>query len=468
MKKNNFLLSIASVALLSGCLASCGKSTPTITVWVGEESAQFYQKMCNQYKVEHANFGYDVVIKGIDTGTVAGTITSDPKAAGDIFTVAHDNIGKLAGGKYAKPMVDQLLIDQVESDNPDSFKSVIYSTLEGKRYLFGAPYISQALFLYYNAEKISAEQAKSFEGIFAAAKDAGNKVKGVTVVGDDGFNFSFTLLAQNATDHSTSVKIYEGATESSKGTSNVQGDDMVSRTKWLQEAYNNPNGFAFASQSGWEQDLNNNAVLSVIGGAWHYEAAAAAIGSSKIGITILPTFTITEDQAVGTCQAGTTFRAGTFADCKVFMINAYSDSGKYAAEQELIRFLTSKDIQTRSFVECSNVPAYEGASSQFKTLYEDNRITLNQYLLASAQVDMASWGIPQPFITGTLNTYFYSKSAPAVYRALIEGKNYPETDPLVTNTYTTNGVRQGLYLMEYIWMHGKNPTSIPTELPVAA
>ena len=82
---------------------------------------------------------------------------------------------------------------------------------------------------------------------------------------------------------------------------------------------------------------------------------------------------------------------------------------------------------------------------------------------------MAEWGIPQPFITGTLNTYYYSKNAPAVFRAIIDKTAYPTTgDVIIPDTSTLEGVRKALYLIEYIWMHGLNPKSFPDSLPVSA
>ena len=52
-----------------------------IRVWVGEESAEFYQKICDQYVADHPDFGYTIVVKGMDTGSVAGkevVILQDP------------------------------------------------------------------------------------------------------------------------------------------------------------------------------------------------------------------------------------------------------------------------------------------------------------------------------------------------------------------------------------------------------
>ncbi|MBR5048948.1 MAG: extracellular solute-binding protein, partial [Erysipelotrichaceae bacterium] len=184
MKKIITLLMISFMLLttLTGCGGGGGENggntkpdDGVIRVWVGEESAEFYQKACDEYVASHPDFGYKIEVKGMDTGSIAGTITNDPTAAADIYTVAHDNIGKLASTQCAKPITDESLIAQVKADNPASFQSVIYSTLNGTQYLYGVPYISQALFLYYNKALVTEEQAKTFEGLREAARKAGTK-----------------------------------------------------------------------------------------------------------------------------------------------------------------------------------------------------------------------------------------------------------------------------------------------------
>ena len=469
-----FLMLAMIISLLSGCGKKKETDDGVIRVWVGEESAEFYQKVCDEYTASHTDFGYKIEVKGMDTGSVAGTITNDPTAAADIYTVAHDNIGKLASTQCAKPITDENLIKQVKDDNPASFQKVIYSTLNEKSFLYGVPYISQALFLYYNKALVTEEQAKSFEGLQEAAKAAGTKA--ITVTGDDGYNMSFALLATKADDHSTTVKIYEGAESVSggaKGESNCQGDDTVAIIRWLQAFAADPNGFKWASPDGWDADLDkdNKGVLAVIGGAWHYNTAKAALGETNLGIAMIPTFTLTDEAVAGLSgvKAGDVYRGGTFADCKCFMINANSATTKYAKEQELIAYLSSKDVQNESYVNCLNVPAYVGAADYIRKCYEDGKVSESQYNLAAMQVSMAEWGIPQPFITGTLNTYYYSKNGPSVFRAMIDKTAYPTTgEQILTETESLDGIRRGLYLIEYLWMHGVSPKEFPAKLPEKA
>jgi hypothetical protein len=152
-------------------------------------------------------------------------------------------------------------------------------------------------------------------------------------------------------------------------------------------------------------------------------------------------------------------RGGTFADCKAFVINAASDASKYEAEQTLIKYLSSKDVQNRSFKECTNVPAYKGAMEYIESV--KNEISAGAYAIAKAQTSMTQYGIPQPFVTATLNNYYYQCGAPDLYKNLLILDGTDGDDSL-------RKVREVLYTMEYIWQFGNSTVDImqiPAELP---
>lgn len=435
-----------------------------ITVWVGNESVEFYQNVADDWVDANAalspDFHFTVEVAGHDTGSVAGDLINDASACADIYTAAHDNIGKLAAGKYAKPFYDGYIYDQIIADNPTSFTNVCYSVVDGKRALYGSPYIGQALFLMYNKQYVTAEQAQTFEGLKAAAAAISTptkKVNAVTVTGTDGYNYSFNLLAQNNETHATSLKLYEGGNKAT-GSCWAQGEDAVANLRWAQRYFGEENGLAWASSSGWEQDLSNTGTLALISGSWKYNAFANAVGVSNVGVAMIPTYTLTSADVEGTtAEVGTVMRGGTFADCKVFMINGYSNGTKYLAEQNLIKYLSTKTVQKDSFVQCDNLPAYNGAATDIADLYSAGTITESSYNMAVAQNDMFAYGIPQPFVSGTFNTYYYSKGAPALYQLVIENKS---------DAYaTTDSLRQVLYRMQYIWQKGQEPASVPSTLP---
>ncbi|MBI9009030.1 MAG: extracellular solute-binding protein [Tenericutes bacterium] len=438
MKKALLILALSFTVLLAavGC-----NSDNTLKIWVGSESEAFYTEKMVEYVTEYNNthdeeFPYEVVVSGVDTGTAASTFLDDTEAGADIFTVAHDNLGKLiAGSSSIAPITSAALLAQIDADNPDSFKDVIKGTVDGTTYTFGIPYIAQSLVLYYNTSYITAEQAETWEGILAAAK-AANK-QALSLTGTDGFNNSFLLLATDATDHSTSLELYtDGVQENCFAT----GDDTIAKLKWGQSFFLDANGAKKPSESGWEVEISDEKSISVIGGAWHFSAAQAALGEN-LGITTLPTFTLTEDDAYGTAVAGTVYKSGSFADTKMFVMKKNSERAEYL--EDILLFLSSTAVQEESFEAVQNLPAYKNAATEFEAFQED---TLEADL-ASAQVEMFSWGIPQPFgFSSRFNTYFYSKGAPELILAILENAE---------NAYSTDqDIYDQMVEIQSIWTTG--------------
>ena len=422
--KNKKLLSLALAALTMSSVVGCQKKADNILIWVGAESVEYYTQKLEEYKNANPDFEYGFDVKGVDTGSAASTFLNDTDAGADIFTIAHDNLAKLtAGSSTIMPVTDQGLLAQIEADNPDSFKSVIKSTVQGQEFTFAVPYISQALVLYYNTAVVSEEQAKTWEGLREAAKAAsqpGHTVTAGTLVGTDGYNFSWSLLARKVSDNSTTLKLYENGVMSN---CYAQGDDTIAVTKWTHDFFASENGAKFPSDSGWEVELkpksgsNVGVTVSVVGGAWNYNAAKAALGNN-LGVAKLPTFTITEDSAYNTIEAGTQFQSGTFADCKAFVMKKTS---KYASVlQNIVKFLSSKEVQEGSYEVANNLPAYKNAATEFEAM---NANTL-EAKLARTQIEMSNYGIAQPFgVNALFNSFYYSKGAPDLYKALIEDKD---------------------------------------------
>lgn len=428
-----------------------------IKVWVGKESVEFYQAEAAKWIAAHQSnpeFKFTVTVEAHDSGSVAGDLENDATVCADIFTAAHDNVGKLAQEKLAKPFYSKNLVDQIENDNSAEFFEVAHSVVDKQRAVYGAPYIAQSLFLMYDKRYVTETQAQTFEGLSEAAAARNSRTKAIVVTGQDGFNYSFPLLAQNNETHATTMKIYK---DGDKKDCWAQGEDSVANLQWARRYYANPNGLTWPSSSGWQTDVNEGGAIALISGSWNYNSFASAIGETNVGVGMIPTFTLTEEDVAGTTQtAGTVMRGGTFGDCKVFMINAKSEGPKYVAEQSLIKYLSTKEVQQGSLKSCDNLPSYKGASQYVETIKDE--LGVSKYKLAKAQINMAAYSIPQPFTDGTLNSYFYSKGAPNLYAMVTEN-----TDGKYG---TTQAAREILYRMQHIWEKGKDPEkTIPATLP---
>lgn len=457
------LLVIAMVTACVVVLTAC--KNEGIVIWVGEESQSYYQEVLNKY-VEDYNasgkkFPHKITVKGIDSSTAAEAVIKDPQAGPAIFTVPHDNLGKLIGtNPIIAAITDKDLLAQIENDNPDGYKKVIKNTVGGQELTFAVPYIGQALVLYYNTDKINGEQVKTWEGIMEAASAAGKvtingkavDVKATTVMGNDSYNLSFFMLARQLPENKTSVKIYEGADINAmlKGC-HCTGDDTMASFKWAQRFFNDDHGGALAGSDKFETLLQNGQVLSLVGGAWKYNGVKAALGS-KLGIAQLPTYTITADDAYGTITAGTTFKSGTFADCKVLCINGMNKiaSKDKALLEDIIKYMSSKEIQEGSFEKCNNLPAYKNASMEFEAMKSDS----TEALLAQKQIEMAEWGMPQPFgYHNFLNLFFYQKGADTYTQEILMKRDSAKEN---ASRYTTDeSLKEGLQIIENIWMTGK-------------
>lgn len=442
-KSIKLLALLLAICMFMTFFAGCTSNKGPLTIWVGIESVDFYTAKMAEYVENYKAttgevFPYEVVVQGVDTASAAAKVLDDLDAGADIFTVAHDNLGKLTSGSSAiAPIRSEALLAQINADNPDTFLNVIDMTVQGTTYTFGVPYIAQSLVLMYNTKYLSSEDVKTWEGIWKVAKE--NSKQAVSLMGADGYNNSFLILATNADTGESTAKIYaDGSLEDCYFT----GDDTVAVMQWGQRFFADDNGGGMPTDSGWEIELRDEISLSLIGGAWKYNAAKAALGEN-LGIAILPTFTVTEADVSGTSiEAGTVFQSGSFTDCKVFVMKKGSDKADYL--EDILLFLSSKEVQEQSFVECANLPSYKNAIDEFASMQSDNLETV----LAAKQLEMFEYGIPQPFgLSTTHNFYFYSKGAPDLIKEILENK-----DGLFG---TTAAIKAQLQAIENIWKTGE-------------
>ena len=171
------------------------------------------------------------------------------------------------------------------------------------------------------------------------------------------------------------------------------------------------------SDSGWQTELQQGVSLAVVGGAWHFNAAYAALGDN-LGITLLPTFTLKETDVYNASAnqdlVGKTFRSGSFADVKMFVKNKVS---KHADLLDgILEYFSSRTVQEESFVSANNLPSYKNAATEFQSLVNANPATPEEVLalkLAITQIQMFEFGMPQPFGQHVnFNFYYYSKGGP--------------------------------------------------------
>lgn len=428
-----------------------------ISVAVDNNLVNGYKRLLSNFKNSHPEYDeYEFEIIGSDVGSMAGQMVADNKACPDIVTISSDNIGKLYQTGNIKPFSDETLVPSIKENTPDNFNPFLDYFVEP----LAIPVQGQASMLFYDKRFVSEEQSKSFEGLFQAAeqyaaKYAVSNVKGVTITGLDGYSFSFPLLARINETKETSVRLYDNFTNES-GHTWIQGDDQVAIGKYIRKAYKNQYGLITQSDIPWLINIMNHVALSVIGGSWNYDAFERAVGEENVGINLIPTFTIDEESAFGSVKAGTTFRGGAFADYKCFVLNSAVSDEKAVIAEELAEHLSSVDSQEWLFKQFGIVPAYNSFDINSYTS-SDVYVSHNEFEMVKAQIGMYQYGIPQPFVEGKLNNYYYSKGAIEYYQQMMSA-----TREMYFGDF---GVQTALYQMQYVFQKGSRPTEIPSTLP---
>ena len=411
IRRSLFLL---LVVLFSATLVACGFGsndnnnddvpTGTLQICVGSESVWLYQDVLNKYK-EDNNLPFDIKVTGVDTGSYVDDFLLDPANGADIFVSAHDNLGKLIKGSgVVAPVSNEDLVDQIESEVELAFQNVVQSNGQ----YFAVPIMRQALVLYYDkAHFNNASECDTWEEILAKAEQTGKLA--TSYVGSDAFNYSHWLLAKPANDAAKAAFGNDGTLQLYKGGlwagNMTYGDDQVAIHSYAQRFTahaNGRNGAVIGDNMDWEKELAAGQTLTVIGGAWNNGIVESKLGKDGYGVTVLPKFTLTAEDAYGQAEAGMQFQSGSFYDVKCLFKKKGSAFADYL--DGILMHLASEEVQIKSFIYCNNLPALADfdATEVYNSLTEDeiddSGITQIAIELANAQVNQGkAAGLPQPF-----------------------------------------------------------------------
>jgi hypothetical protein len=145
-------------------------------------------------------------------------------------------------------------------------------------------------------------------------------------------------------------------------------------------------------------------------------------------------------------------KSGTFADAKMFVMKKLTrDDARAEQLQNILLYLSSKEVQEEAFEYCQNLPAYKNASAEFRKVRED---TL-EGLLAQVQYEMFASGIPQPFgVSARMNNWYYSQGAPGIVLDILTNARDSSGNHLYD---TTAKIRAGMAVVETIWKTGRRP-----------
>ena len=395
MKK---LFALGTAALLALGLASCGdEKTPVQTGGEAEgktieleysgtaSNQEFNEELFEDFKEARAAAGdkntYVITYVAHGPDKVDSEVL-DWTTGPDVYEFASDKITTLyqksalakVGGQYAT---------FIEENNSDLGKDL--ATFNGDYYAY--PYTGDnTYYLQYDKSKLTAEQAKSVEGILAAAEEQGLKF---------GYNlqeafWGAAALFTYGSDYSM-VFDADGAVQSV--TANFDEANGILAAKAIQK---------IVSSEAWsntmEAPTEDNNFIGCIAGTWDIEAYREKLGDNY---ACAPMPTVTVD--------GQTKNLGAFLGGKLFGVNpqrAGTDVDRLVAAHELAKFLSGYECQVKRFDNQSVAPCNLEAAKLDRVVNNENvQVLIEQAKFAHAQTAVPGnfWSAPATFVTSLVD-----------------------------------------------------------------
>lgn len=337
MKMTKILALVIALLMLSACFIGCVKEEKmTITLWVSttEGVKAFYEKQVNDFKQSHPEYKFDIKVEAVSEGDAATQILADVATAPDMYCFAQDQIARLVQGGALAPL-GQSAAETVKKNNDTG--SVGAATVGSNIYAY--PLSSDnGYFLYYDSSVISAEQAKTWEGVIEACKAAGKKIGYNISEGwkGSGFYFAQPVGGGDALCHSS-------------WTYSADGKNPIA----LDDTFNSNNGVIamkglnqLATSGVWLDTESFTNTAAVVTGTWKANEADEEYGDN-MAATKLPTFTVD----------GVTYQTGSFSGCKLLGCKPQADEAKAKLCADLALYLTGCDAQLERYYEFQHGPS---------------------------------------------------------------------------------------------------------------
>jgi arabinogalactan oligomer / maltooligosaccharide transport system substrate-binding protein len=364
------------------------KPKVTLKLWGSQEDQAMLNSMVESFKKAHPEKEYNISLGVVSEADAKTKYLEDPAAAADVFAFANDQLYDLvnAGGLYEVTRNKDAIV------KANSVGSIEAATANGKLYAYPMT-ADNGYFMYYDKGVISAEDAKSLDGILAAADKAGKKV--FMDVSNGWYIASFFLGAGGKLtvkdgkqvcdfNNATGVKVGEAIKAFTAHKAFLTGDDAVLT-----------GGFG-------------TNIVAGVSGTWNADAIKGKLGNN-FAATKLPTFTLDGKQV----------QMGSFAGYKLVGVNSQTKAPVDA--MDLAEWLTNEQNQAIRFKQRamgpSNIKVASGeeikANIPLAALAEQSKF-------ASSQKDvLGSYWAPAEAFGTTMEAKDYTKSVQELLNAMV-------------------------------------------------
>lgn len=321
---------------------SASANDKVVKLWVDNKA---YKPIVKQFTKDT---GIKVDFKIGQSADAQADLKKDPSAAADVFMFPHDQLGQ---------MVQAGLIYQNTKYEKTIEKNQTESAVAGAKYkgkMYGYPYGVETQVLYYNKEKLSANDIKSWDSLTS-------KGKLTTNLADDGANYKYVPLFMSNGDY-----LYGKNGESVKGT-NFNNDKGVQILKWIASQKKNK-GVIQSTDAASLNKMADGKADAYLSGPWDKVALQKELGD-KLGVAKYPTVNFGDGDK----------QMKAFLGVKLFGVNAQTKNALNS--MKLANYLSSDKVQQQIFDKLGYVPSSKAVQANDQVQKDD---------VAAAVIEMAT------------------------------------------------------------------------------
>lgn len=329
---------VAGMTVFGGTASANGKA---VKLWVDNNA---YKPIVKQFTKDT---GIKVDFKIGQSAEAQADLKKDPSAAADVFMFPHDQLGQMvqAGLIYQNTKYEKA----IEKNQTDS--AVQAASYKGKMY--GYPYGVETQVLYYNKEKLSADDIQSWETLTSKGKLATNFAA-------ESANYAYVPLFMSNGDY-----LYGKNGEESKGT-NFNNDKGIQVLQWIADQKKN-NGVIQSTNAASINKMADGKADAYMSGPWDKVTLEKEMGD-KLGVAKYPTVNFGDGDK----------QMKAFLGVKLFGVNAQTHQALKA--MKLANYLASDEVQQKIFDKLGYVPSS-------KAVQANDKVQSDQ--VAAAVIEMA-------------------------------------------------------------------------------
>lgn len=143
----------------------------SLKVWAPDAAINVFTQQCEDFKALYPDKTISIELVAQTESDAGQQVLNDPEVAADVFAFASDQLPKLQRAGVIAPIA---YTEDIKANN--SAESVAAATINDTIYAYPETG-DNGYFLIYDKSVVSDEQAKTFEGVLQACKDAGKKFR---------------------------------------------------------------------------------------------------------------------------------------------------------------------------------------------------------------------------------------------------------------------------------------------------